>query len=285
VNDAIWPFRGTRAFLFLPAFYRDVARNWGGIGILYVLLLFTLAWMPELVKMQLGVRKFAQEDFPKFAENMPDITIKNGKISSPVEQPLEIKDERGNVVFVLDTTGKIKTLDQTPAKILVTETKIHQRDEFGNIQIHDLGQFPDFEFTRAWLQGWMDFIGTWLWVAVFPIVMMGSLIRALILMLFVSLSGPIFNTVFDARVSYGGLLRFGAVGMTLSVYLDTGLGMANMHVPFWFLFALLLTTAYAAFGTFVSVPPKVDVFADWDREDDSPRPADRDTGIKSAPDY
>ena len=278
-------FLGLVLSLFLPAFYRDVARNWGGIGILYVLLLYTLTWIPALVNMQLGVRKLAQEDFPKFAENLPDITIKNGKISSPAEQPLEIKDERGNVVFVLDTTGKIKTLDQTPAMILITETKIHQRDEFGNIQIHDLTQFPDFEFTRAWLQGWMDFIGTWLWVAAFPIVMVGSLIRALILMLLVSLLGLIFNTVFEARVSYGGLLRFGAVGMTLSVYLDTGLGLANIHVPFWFLIALLLTAAYVAFGTFVSVPPKVDVFADWDREDVSPRSVDPDTGIKRARDF
>jgi hypothetical protein len=73
--------------------------------------------------------------------------------------------------------------------------------------------------------------------------------------------------------------------MTLSVYLDTGLGLANIHVPFWFLIALVLTTAYVAFGTFVSVPPKVDVFADWDKEDDLPRSADPDTGIKTARDY
>src|SRR5580700_7892349 len=97
--------------LFLPAFYRHVARNWGGIGILYLLLLFTLTWIPSLVKVHLGARKFADEDFPKFANKLPDISIKNGKISSPVEQPLEIPDDVGNVVFVLDTTGKINNLD------------------------------------------------------------------------------------------------------------------------------------------------------------------------------
>ena len=68
-------FQGLVLSLFLPAFYRDVARNWGGIGILYVLLLYTLTWIPALVNMQLGVQKFAQEDFPKFAKNLPDITI------------------------------------------------------------------------------------------------------------------------------------------------------------------------------------------------------------------
>jgi hypothetical protein len=279
-------FVGLVLSLFLPAFYRDVARNWGGIGILYLLLLFTLAWIPSLVKMQLGLRKFAQVDFPKVAEKLPDITLKGGKVSSPIPQPLELKDENGAIVFVLDTTGQINNLDQTPAMLLVTETKMHQRDQGGRIQIHDLSQFPDFEFTRVWLQGWIDFIGTWLWVAVFPIVMIGSLIRALIIMLLASLVGLIFNAVCNARVTYGGLLRFAAVGMTLSVYLDTGLGLAEITVPFWFLIALALTSAYVAFGTIVSVPPIVDIALDDDTEADEPwQPRNPDTGIKRSSDY
>src|ERR1700691_5867621 len=101
--------------LFLPTFYRHVARSWGGIGILYLLLLFTLTWMPSLVKIHLGARKFAQEDFPPIANKLPDITVKNGKISSPVPQPFEIKDDHGNPLFVLDTTGKINNIEQTKA--------------------------------------------------------------------------------------------------------------------------------------------------------------------------
>ena len=83
--------------LFLPAFYRHVARNWGGIGLLYLILLFTLTWIPSLVDVHLKLRKVAQEDFPKVAKDWPDISIKNGKVSSPVPQPLEIKDEHGTV--------------------------------------------------------------------------------------------------------------------------------------------------------------------------------------------
>jgi len=266
-------FAGLVLSLFLPAFYRHVARNWGGIGILYLLLLFTLTWIPSLVQIHLAARKFAEEDFPKFADKLPDISIKNGKISSPVAQPLEIKDERGNVVFVLDTTGKINNLDQTPAMFLLTETKFHQRDQLNNIQIHDLGPFPDFDFTKEWVQGWVDAITTWAAVSFFPFVMIGSMIRALILMLLASLAGLIFNSAFSARVTYGGLLRFGAVGMTLSVYLDTGLGLAGIRVPFpfWFFIALALTIAYVGFGTFVSVPKLVDV--DVDRDFDDWRPS------------
>jgi hypothetical protein len=280
-------FAGLVLSLFLPAFYRDVARNWGGIGFLYILLLFIVTWIPALVKIHLGAQKFANVDFPKFAKGLPDISIKKGKVSSPVPQPLEIKDENGKVIFILDTTGKVNNLDKNQAMFLLTETKLHQRDERGNLQIHDLSQFPDFDFTAEWLQGWITTICTWLAVGLFPIFLIGSLIRALILMLLTSLVGLIVNAVCNARVSYAGLLRFGAVGMTLSVYLDTGLGLAGINVPFWFLIALVLTSGYVAVGTIVSVPPKMDL--DLDRDPEPPeepwRPQEPETGIKPGPDY
>lgn len=267
--------------LFLPAFYRHVARSWGGIGILYLLLLFTLTWIPWLVKVHLGAQKFAQEDFPKFAKDVPDISIKNGKVTSTVPQPYEIKDERGNLVFVLDTTGKINNIDQTKALFLLTETKFWQRDpNNGQIQIHDIAQmnFPDFDFDAAWLQEKVDLICTWLAVCLFPFCLFGSMFRALIIMLLASIAGLIFNAAFNAKVTYGGLLRFGAVGMTLSVYISTGLELAGINVPFWFFIALLLTIVYVGFGTFVSVPKLADVHLDDDEHDDDWRRRDRESG-------
>ena len=53
---------------FIPAFYRDVARNWGGIGFLYLLLLFTITWIPVLAQWQLAFQKKAADKFPKIAK-------------------------------------------------------------------------------------------------------------------------------------------------------------------------------------------------------------------------
>jgi hypothetical protein len=239
-----------------PAFYYDVARHWGGIGLLYLLLLFTLTWIPTLVKMQIGFGTFVNEEFPKVAEAMPPITLKNGRVSSPVEQPYTITDpQTGKVMFVLDTTGKINTLEQTEALFLLTETRLHQRDERqGRIQIHDLRQFPDMTITKEKIQGWLATIGNWLGVGVFPFALIGSLIRALVLMLLAALLGLIANAVVGAGLGFGALMRLAAVGMTASVYLDTALGLAGVPVPFWFLIALALTTAYVAFGVKAAGP-------------------------------
>jgi hypothetical protein len=262
-------FTGLVFSLFLPAFYRHVARNWGGIGLLYLLLLFTLAWIPRLVMVHRAATKFADEDFPKFAKEVPEINFRNGKVSSPVPQPFEIKDERGNVVFVLDTTGKINNIEQTKAMFLVTETKIWQRDpQSGQIQIHDLNQMqlPDFDLTAEWLQEKASSLCAWAALVCYPFCMIGSLIRALIIMLLASIAGLVFNSAFNSKVTYGGLLRFAAVGMTLSVYISIGTGLADIDVPFWFFIALGITCCYVGFGCFVSVPKLVDL--DYDRDED-----------------
>jgi Protein of unknown function (DUF1189) len=280
-------FTGLVFSLFLPAFYRAVARNWGGIGLLYLLLLFTLTWIPILAKWQLGFQRTVGTEFAKVAHKIPEVQLQGGQISSPVEQPYEVKDETGKLIFVLDTTGKIKNLDQTPAMILLTKTHLHQRDQ-ARVQITDLSQFPwDIDFSADVVKEWIDFVGTWLGVGLYPLMMILSLIRALIIMLIASVAGLIFNAIFNARVSYGGLLRFGAVGMTLSVYIDTAMMLLDIQIPFYFVIALALTIFYVAFGTIVSIPPVVNLDYDPEREPeegDQPR-RDPHTGIKSAPDY
>src|SRR5438105_294711 len=96
-------FQGLVLALGLPAFYRDVARNWGGIGFLYLMLLFTLTWIPVLVKWQIGFGHFVHETLAKEAKEFPEVSIKGGKISSPVPQPYTYNDpQTGKVVFVLD---------------------------------------------------------------------------------------------------------------------------------------------------------------------------------------
>ena len=187
--------------------------------------------------------------------------------------------------FVLDTTGKINNLDQTKAMFLLTETKFFQRDQMNNIQIHDLSTFPDFDLTKERLQEWVDTGATWAAVCFYPFCLFGSMIRAIIIMLLASIAGLIFNSAFNAKVTYGGLLRFAAVGMTLSAYLATAVdivhlcGQTNINLPpfpLWFFIDLALTIAYVGFGCFVSVPRLVDI--DYDRESDDdwrrPRPAD-----------
>ena len=250
------PIQGLLLSLFSPAYYRDVARNWGGIGLVYLLLLLALTWIPVLVKWQRAVGAFATNQFAEAMKDFPPISIKDGKASSPVDQPYEFKDDNGRLLFVFDSTGKIKTIADTTAPILVTETKFYSRDDRGNVQVHSLSDFPNIDITKEFLQDWLSSAANWLGVVLFPFVMALSLMRALILMLIAAVLGLIFRGFMNPHATFGTLMRMAAMGLTLSVYIDTALMVAGVAVPFWFLIAIILTTSYVLFGLNASAEPE-----------------------------
>ncbi len=231
-------------------FYRDVARNWGGIGMLYLLLLFALTWIPVLVKIQIGVNQYVHDELPKELKDFPTITIQGGKASSPAPQPFEIKDpQSGKAMFVMDTTGKITSLEQTPAMYLLTETKLYMRSE-NKVEVYDLSRAPDIAISKEWIQSRFDAFAPWFAAVAFPLVMIGSIVRAMVMILIGGAIGMVFNNSNRAGLGFDALLRLAAVGMTLSVYVDTVLELAGVAVPFWFWFliAAAMTTGYVAFG-------------------------------------
>lgn len=242
-------FQGLILSLFSSAFYRDVARNWGGIGFVYLLLLLTVTWIPVLAKWQIDLQTFIGTTAADAIKKLPEIKIRNGKVTSEVEQPYILDDPKtGKTLFVLDTTGKIDSLEKTPATILVTESTIFIRDDNGRIQTHSLKDFPDFDFTPEWLQGMLASASKWFGVVLFPVVMVLSLMRALLVMLFAAIAGLIFKGAVNPHATFGTLVRLGAMGITLPTYIDTACILAGVALPLWFLISIGITAVYVVFG-------------------------------------
>src|SRR5688500_20251727 len=70
---------------FSAALYRDVARRWRGIGLLYLLLLMFVTWLPVVIRWNLQMRAWsdggaAQRRLAVF----PTITITSGVVSYAV---------------------------------------------------------------------------------------------------------------------------------------------------------------------------------------------------------
>ena len=67
---------------FSGGLYRDVARNWRGIGFWYLVLIMLLTTIVPVVKLHTGLGDFARNEFPKVAKDFPEFSIKNGEVSS-----------------------------------------------------------------------------------------------------------------------------------------------------------------------------------------------------------
>src|SRR2546425_3264229 len=167
---------------FSKSLYRDVGRYWRGTGLLYMFILLVVVWIPTMIKMQIGFSRFAKREAPRFTQQIPRITIKHGEASTDVTTPYFIKGDDGKPVVIIDMTGEYQSLDNTPAYILLTKTKVFARNE-RETRIYDLSNVGSFELDRTRVEGWLQMTKRWLVLVIFPVVLISSFVFRAIQML------------------------------------------------------------------------------------------------------
>src|SRR5688500_8215830 len=87
---------------FSKSLYRDVGKNWRGTGLLYLLLVLALVWVPTIIKAQMGLSSWVAGDSQELTKQIPAITITKGEVSTDVTTPHFIKDPKtGNVMAII----------------------------------------------------------------------------------------------------------------------------------------------------------------------------------------
>jgi hypothetical protein len=218
---------------FSADLYRDVARNWRGIGFWYLVLVMLLTTIFPVLEVRAGLRKFARDEYPRVAREFPEFTIKNGQVTSSEQQPYDVKDpDTGEVLFRLDTTGKTKDLTQTKAIVLLTKDRLHTRDNRGNIKSYNLKQFNvDLTVNEQNLVRWMDNVarhGPWVFgVTLFVFKLVGYLILVLI----VGALGLAISNSLHAGLTYAQTLRLAAIAATPGAVVGGLLWLVPVMIP------------------------------------------------------
>ena len=95
------------------------------------------------------VSKFLSQKLPQDLA----FTIKDGKLSSPLKQPLVYEDS--GFTFVLDTTGKIKDLSDYKTGVLASLEKLVFKDQQNQLNEIVYKDFGNFEFNRDIAVDWV----------------------------------------------------------------------------------------------------------------------------------
>lgn len=106
--------------------YVDVGKRWRGLGILYLLLVIALFSIPFSLRMSFSLNQAFKEQITDPLSKIPVFIIQNGEVSFNKPMPYLIKNDQGEVVIIVDTTGEINDF---PSKypyltILVNKNKI-----------------------------------------------------------------------------------------------------------------------------------------------------------------
>jgi hypothetical protein len=249
-----------RAPFFNGKLYRDVARNWSGINFWYLFLLELITWGLLLIKFQIAFTAYVHNDFPKRVANFPSITLSNGQFSSPVPQPYIITDSRsGKPVFVLDTTGKINSLDDTEAVLLITDHKAFIRQQSGMIRTIDLSKSKrNFTVDKSTLIGWAEKARQWAAVVALPLALILSMICRLLLALIYGLINLMLASMLNVKLPFDAAMRLAVVAFTPVILLNTILDLLGIDIQLWILIAFLIDIVYltmAVRANAVSTPP------------------------------
>lgn len=237
---------------FSAGLYRDVARNWRGIGLLYLLLLFAITWLPPVIRGHVGFRKFVRDDAPQVLGQIPSVTIKDGVVSIKEPEPYIIRDPKtGRAVLYVDTTGAFdREKDAREAAVLLSRSTVEVRQP-NKTEVHDLSQieylYVDKEVARRWLETGATLFGPLAYVGG----VIGSLVWGMVRLLVYGLIGLIFVSAFNARLDFAALMRLAAVAMTPAMLVDTlgwTFNFGWMPCCGWGVLMGIITLVYLGFG-------------------------------------
>jgi len=232
---------------FSKSFYQDVGRHWRGTGLLYIFIALLLVWIPTVIRMQVGFSRFAAQEGSRFTQQIPQITIRKGQVSTDVTTPYFIKGDDGEPLVIIDTTGKYESLDNTSASFLLTKTQIHTRNN-QRTQIYDLSGVESFDLDRTRAENWLQTGRTLLVPVVFPLgVVLGFVFRAIQVLIYAS-AGLLFAQISKTNLSYQTLMRLAAVALTPVLVLNLIFEFLPFRIPGWWLIGTLIGLGYLFFA-------------------------------------
>jgi hypothetical protein len=227
--------------------YRDVARKWKGTGLLYLVLLLAICWAAQMVKVQFGLTHFARQEGANLVQQIPDITISNGEVSTNVQTPYFIKDEKGNAIAIVDLTGQYTSLENTTAKMLLTRDRLTFADN-GGTRTMDLKNVKSFHMDQARAQGWLNFIQTWFAIVLYLFGLIFIFIYRAIQALIYALFGMLFAKMMKVALDYLTLLRLAIVAVTPAIIVNTVHSLLGLHTMLWGPICFLIAMGYLVFA-------------------------------------
>jgi len=232
---------------FSKSFYQDVGRHWRGTGLLYIFIALLLVWIPTVIRMQLGFSRFSEHEGSRFTQQIPQIKIRNGEVSTDVTTPYFIKADDGTPLVIIDTTGQYQSLDNTTASLLLTKTHIltHNNRRTTN---YDLSGVESFDFDRARAESWLQTARTWLVPVIFPLGVVFSFVFRAIQILIYAAVGLLFAQISNTKLSYQTLMRLAAISLTPVLVLNVIFEFLPIRIPGWWLIGTLIGLGYLFFA-------------------------------------
>jgi hypothetical protein len=237
-----------RVWFDLSVFKRAVAQR-GGRTFAFLMILVLLSTLASTIALVLSLRDLARRLDP-FLDQIPTVTIKDGKASADVPQPWvkQIDRENGRPwVLIIDTTGQRTDFEPEELGLFLQRDQLIVKDANKRQEL-PLAQVPDMVVGPKTLRAWIAkilrlapfYLGGFLLVYFF----VAKLFQALVLVL-AALAGASGR---KRQLDFGALFTVAAYGLAPAVLLDCVDDFLPFHVPHFWLVYLAVAATYTVLG-------------------------------------
>ena len=224
-------------------FYKEIAFQKVSKSIGYFFLFILLITLVLSMKRSTALIQGMDEVSKELGDKLPEIRIEDGVVSTDAQEPFVIEEK--NFIFIIDTTGKITTVDPSYKQgILLTKNKLIHRQSEIETREYDLSKIKFFTVNKAAMERWRKTFSRFafpiLLVSLFPYFVVVKLIQILLF----SLMALVMNTATKANLKYENLFNISLFALTPPVLLATIFNLAGLKIP---LFGLFYIAIYIVF--------------------------------------
>jgi uncharacterized protein DUF1189 len=240
---------------FSGGLYRDVARSWRGIGLVYLMLLVALATLVVVIRMQVGLDRFVHGEARGLVEQIPRIVIRHRVVEVDAVMPYTIHGPKTGTPFaIIDTTGQVTSLDGQEAMLLVTSDHILFRKSTAETRVFQLAGVKDFTIDQARAGHWLGAFATWAPPILAVFIFGGLFCFRLVQQLMLAVIGLLAARAMGAALDFSALMRLAAVALTPALLVEPLLDILKVKLPGFGMLWIILVLVYIVWAVHSNRP-------------------------------
>ena len=252
---------------FSPTLYVDVVKRWRGMVVRYLFLLIACATLPFSLRLMVVLDQYLHDQLIVPMQTLPPLSIQQGEISFEHLMPYTLSNKTGDIVTIVDTTGRINVInpgDYPKLSWLITKNKMYFRNPPLNLFTHlaehhqyskifeepldpDLtGVFRGQDFLETYHVFRLTRFIVW---SVYPCMVMFFFMLIVSFLLPMAWAAQLFaEMLFKIKLSYVQAFRLLIIASTAPITIAFGLMAIDKIFPGTGFIYILLLSAYFSLG-------------------------------------
>jgi len=236
--------------LYSRSLYTEAFSSWEGIGFRTIALLALIHTAVLSIGLQAELKRFMKEECPPVLQQVPTITFKDGKASTPEAKEYRIMSGKGDLLAIIDTRTPKSPADLAGASVFFAGEEMVVQNALGQRETQTFESFGESSLNQEEANKVLTAIRDTGWIFFTPMIFGLLLLWRMMELLLYSLVTIMVCSSKELKCSYAAKLRL--TSLALAAWLTIRVVLSLVDVSFFNIFAcfagVMIVASYISFG-------------------------------------